>query len=129
MTHPSWWPYRTWLIVSLRYTKLWFMWSFWLVFCDCSFDSICPLMDEGKRLVQASDGRDWLWGKVDVTLVCKVILFPRLGKSPAEGSGNPLQYPCLENSMDRGAWQGSHWVTGYARAWISETKNIYSSTQ
>ena len=26
------------------------------------------------------------------------------GRSPREGNGNPLQYPCLENSMDRGAW-------------------------
>ena len=26
------------------------------------------------------------------------------GRSPGEGSGKPLQYPCLENSMDRGAW-------------------------
>ena len=29
---------------------------------------------------------------------------PGLGTSPAEGNGNPLQYSCLENSMDRGAW-------------------------
>ena len=29
---------------------------------------------------------------------------PELGRSPAEGNGNPLQYSCLENSMDRGAW-------------------------
>ena len=29
---------------------------------------------------------------------------PDLGRSPAEGNGNPLQYSCLENSMDRGAW-------------------------
>ena len=27
-----------------------------------------------------------------------------LGRFPGEGNGNPLQYPCLENSMDRGAW-------------------------
>ena len=27
------------------------------------------------------------------------------GRSPGEGNGNPLQYSCLENSMDRGAWQ------------------------
>ena len=27
------------------------------------------------------------------------------GRSPGEGNGNPLQYTCLENSMDRGAWQ------------------------
>ena len=30
---------------------------------------------------------------------------PGLGRSPGEGNGNPLQYSCLENSMDRGAWQ------------------------
>ena len=32
-------------------------------------------------------------------------LIPGWGKSPGEGKGNPLQYSCLENSMDRGAWQ------------------------
>ena len=30
---------------------------------------------------------------------------PGLGRSPGEGDGNPLQYSCLENPMDRGAWQ------------------------
>ena len=35
-----------------------------------------------------------------------------LGRSLAEGNGNPLQYSCLENSMDRGAWQTTvHGVT------------------
>ena len=29
---------------------------------------------------------------------------PESGRSPGEGNGNPLQYSCLENSMDRGAW-------------------------
>ena len=29
---------------------------------------------------------------------------PRSGRSPAEGTGNPLQYSCLEDSMARGAW-------------------------
>ena len=32
---------------------------------------------------------------------------PEWGRSPREGSGNPLQYSCLENYMDRGAW----WAT------------------
>ena len=31
-------------------------------------------------------------------------LIPRLGRSPGEGNGNPLQYSCLYNPMDRGAW-------------------------
>ena len=30
---------------------------------------------------------------------------PGLGRSPGEGNGSPLQYSCLENLMDRGAWQ------------------------
>ena len=29
---------------------------------------------------------------------------PRTGRSPEEGHGNPLQYSCLENPMDGGAW-------------------------
>ena len=31
-------------------------------------------------------------------------LIPGLGRSPGEGNGNPLQYSCLENSMNRGDW-------------------------
>ena len=34
-------------------------------------------------------------------------LIPGLGKSPREGNGNPLQDYCLENPMDRGAWQAT----------------------
>ena len=37
---------------------------------------------------------------------------PRLGRSPGGGHGNPLGYSCLENLMDRGAWQATvHTVT------------------
>ena len=32
---------------------------------------------------------------------------PGWGSSPGEGNGNPLQYSCLENPMDRGAWQAT----------------------
>ena len=34
-------------------------------------------------------------------------LIPESRRSPGEGNGNPLQYSCLENAMDRGAW----WAT------------------
>ena len=37
---------------------------------------------------------------------------PGLGRSPGDGNGNSLQYSCLENSMDRGAWRAIvHGVT------------------
>ena len=32
---------------------------------------------------------------------------PGLGRSPGEGNGNPLQYSCLDNPMDRGAWRAT----------------------
>ena len=38
-----------------------------------------------------------------------------LGRSPVEGNGNPLQYSCLENPMDRGACQTA--VHGVAKSW------------
>ena len=44
---------------------------------------------------------------------------PGSGRSPGEGNGNPLQYSCLENPMDRGAW----WATahGVAKSQKSDT--------
>ena len=36
-----------------------------------------------------------------------VCFIPGLGRSPEGGNGNPLQYSCLENSMNRGAWQAT----------------------
>ena len=48
-----------------------------------------------------------------------------LGRSPGEGNGNPLQYSCLENSMDRGArWAIVHGVT---RSW-TRLSNFHSFT-
>ena len=41
-------------------------------------------------------------------------LIPGLGRSPGEGNSNPLQYACLGNPMDRGAWQGI--VRGLAKS-------------
>ena len=40
-------------------------------------------------------------------------LIPGPGRSPGEGNGNPLQYSCLENPMDRGAWRAT--VRGVAK--------------
>ena len=42
-------------------------------------------------------------------------LIPGSGRSPGEGHGNRLQYSCLENPMDRGAWQATE--HHYLRVW------------
>jgi len=42
-------------------------------------------------------------------------LMPGSGRSSGGGNGKPLQYPCLENSLDRGAWRAT--VHGVAKNW------------
>ena len=54
----------------------------------------------------------WLNGKESSCNAGDAGSIPGWGKSPGEGNGNPLQYSCLENPMDRGAWQATvYWVT------------------
>ena len=48
-----------------------------------------------------SDGKESTYDVGDLGLI------PGLGRSHGEGNGNPLQYSCLENPMDRGAWQAT----------------------
>ena len=65
------------------------------------------------------------WGASQVALVVKNLpanagdvrdrgSIPVLGRSPGDGHGNPLQYSCLENLTDRGAWQAT--VHGVAKS-------------
>ena len=41
-------------------------------------------------------------------------LIPGLGRSPGVGNGNPFQYSCLENFMDRGVWEAT--VEGFTKS-------------
>ena len=49
----------------------------------------------------------WLMGKESDCNAGDVGSIPGSGRFPGEGNGNPFQYSCLENPMDRGAW----WAT------------------
>ena len=57
----------------------------------------------------SSDGKETACNARDLGLI------PGSGRSPGEGNGNPLQFSCLENSMDREAWQAR--VHGVAKKW------------
>ena len=48
-------------------------------------------------------------------------LIPGLGRSPGEGNGNPLQYSCLENPMDGGAW----WATVHGVTELDATERFH----
>ena len=45
---------------------------------------------------------------------------PGSGRSPGEGNGNPLQYSCLENSMDSEAWQATVHGTANSQILLSD---------
>ena len=51
---------------------------------------------------------------------------PGLGRSPGEGNGNLLQYSCLENPMDRGAWWAT--VHGVAKSWTRLSNFTFTFT-
>ena len=57
----------------------------------------------------------WLSGKESTCNAGDLGLSPGLGRSPGGGNGNPLQYSCLENRRDRGAWWAA--IYGVAQSW------------
>ena len=46
------------------------------------------------------------------------VLIPALGRSPGRGHSNPLQYSCLENTMDRGAWWATVHRIAKSQTWL-----------
>ena len=64
---------------------------------------------KGFPTILSLDGKESAWNAGDPGLI------PGLGRSLGEGNGNLLQYSCLKNPMDRGAWQAT--VHGVAESW------------
>ena len=54
---------------------------------------------------------------------------PGLGRSPGEGNGNPLQYYCLENPMDRGAWYAIVYGVAKSRTRLSDFTPLHLKTK
>ena len=63
------------------------MWLDWLVFCDCGLQSVCPLMEKFKILMEAPDGIDWLRGKLGLPLMGRAMLNKSLIQCSIDGQG------------------------------------------
>ena len=69
----------------------------------------CSEKGSSKAILGFSGGSD---GKASLCSAGDQGSIPGLGRSPGEGNGSPLQYSCLENSMDGAAWWATvHGVT------------------
>ena len=68
---------------------------------------IQPVNIKGKGFPDGSEGKESACNVGDLSLITG------LGRSPGEENGNPVQYSCLENSMDGGTWQAT--VHGVAK--------------
>ena len=64
---------------------------------------------------RGSDGKESAWNTWDLALIIGS------GRSPGKGIGNPLQYSCLENSMDRGAWKAAVHGVPKSQTWLAYT--------
>ena len=53
---------------------------------------------------------------------------PGLGRSPGEGHGNPFQYSCLENPMDRGAWQTTVHGVAKNQKWLKPLSTYHQGS-
>ena len=62
----------------------------------------------------------WFSTKESTCNAGDVGLIPWLGRSPGGGNGNPLQYACLKNPMDRGAWWATVHRVAQSQTWLSD---------
>ena len=92
-------------------------------------------LDIRKWLILWNSGRGFPGGSYGKESACSVGDYgsiPGLGRSPGEGNGNPLQYSCLENPMDRGTWQATVHesdMTATSHTWNSGTGRIHQSAE
>ena len=68
-------------------------------------------------------------GKASVYNVGDPGLSPGLGRSLGEGNGNPLQHYCLENPMDRGAWQAAVCGVTKSRTRLSDFNSLHFTSE
>ena len=117
----------------------------WTIHMRCSVGIQSLEVGRGRAHIQ---NWDWsaqrqelnIWGQIPlqrVSPVAQMIIClqcrrpgfdPWVGNIPGGGNGNPLQYPCLENPMDRGAWWATVHGVAKTMAWLSTQTHTHTHT-
>ena len=92
-----WWTGKPGMLQSMGWQRVGHNWANWTT----------------TALPGGSDGKESTFSAGDLGLI------PRLGRSPREGNGYPLQYSCPENPMDRGAWWATVHGVPKSQSWLS----------
>jgi len=95
-------------VVSSVYLRL-------LLFLPAFLIPACDSSNSAFHMIKSAYGFPrWLSSKESACNAGDMALIPGLWSSPREGNGNPLQYSCLENPMERRDWQAKNWT------WLSD---------
>ena len=78
----------------------------------------------GFNFPGGSDGKESAFNAGDAEDTGSI---PGIGRSPGGGHGNPLQHPCLENPMDRGAWWAKVHGVAKSQTQLKQHTHIYLS--
>ena len=87
------------------------------------------LGDQNYIFCISCTGKQILFGSVGKESTCNARdedLIPGLGRSPGVGHGNPLQYFCLDNPTDRGAWWATVHGVAKSQTWLKQLSSVQS---
>ena len=95
-------------------------WCFWTAVLEKTLES--PVDCKEIKPVNPKRNQPWIFiGGTDTKAPCNAGdpgLIPGWGRSPGGGNGDPLQYSCLKNPMDRRAWQGTVQEASESQIWL-----------
>ena len=90
------------------------------LFNSSSLSAIRVVLNSSISFPGVSDSKESACNTGELSLI------PELGRYPEEGNGCPLQYSCLDNSMDWGAWQATVQGVAKSRIWVNAFHYHYS---
>ena len=86
------------------------------------WQNLTAIHNKPGEFPHGSDGKESAYNVGDLGLI------PGLGRSSEGGNGNPLQYSCPENSMDRGAWWAAVYPWSHKESDVTELKQYFYSS-